>query len=400
MKIIGYGICGAGESTRYMRETLEEFKRLCDEVIILCCNAGQAEIDLIKEFDFEYRLDRREWGKFQWKIKQDFLERDIKLIANEGDMLVCLDMDEVLDSKLTKEWIRSAPLDAYHVFVVDLWNDREHYKPESCFWNVRLWRWNGLTKFKQKPVHCGLAPEWAYHYHRHAPFILKHYGLMDPEDRQRKVKRYERYDPKAEYLDKKFYKMLDESTAKPFNEELIHDTIEKEVNTYQQTKPRQMPKDQKKPERFAWVQNPHGIVIDIPEKHVKETLARKGFTFIGWADEAQEEIDRLFDDEETIEGAEETDEVLLDPSDGSYQRSTRSIEQDFKALNQADDEALGLVDPIITEADDLPVSAEFDEDDAEPFEQDIRVENPEEKVETTAKKATSKKKKPLTKKKK
>jgi len=88
MKVIGYGICGPGEAGRYMKDTLDEFKRLCDAVIILCNNVDQAEIDLIKEYGFEFRRDRREWGAHQWQIKQDFIQRDIQQLANEGDMLV------------------------------------------------------------------------------------------------------------------------------------------------------------------------------------------------------------------------------------------------------------------------------------------------------------------------
>ena len=42
-------------------------------------------------------------------------------------------------------------------------------------------------KFEEKALHCGLAPKIAYQYGNYAPFILKHYGLKDKEDRERKV---------------------------------------------------------------------------------------------------------------------------------------------------------------------------------------------------------------------
>lgn len=318
MKVIGYGICGEGESKRYMKETLDCFKKLCDEVIILGNGAGRAEQALVESYGFTYRSDKREWGKHQWRIKQDFLERDVSQIAEKGDMLVCLDMDEVLDDSITREWLLEAPLDAYHVFVVDLWNDAEHYKPESCFWNVRLWRWNGETKFKAKPVHCGLAPEWAYHYHRFAPFLLKHYGLMRKEDRMRRVERYKRYDPNAEYLDRRYYDMLASDSAVPFDEKALHEKISKEVATYKQTKPTTNMTEKKK-ERYAYVENPHGNTLDIPEKHLKETLARPGFKFKGWADDAQKEIEEMF----------------ADAPVGSYQRSQADEEAEIEQLNEA-----------------------------------------------------------------
>lgn len=334
MKIIGYGICGEGEADRYMRQTLDCFKNLCDEVIILCNNAGKDEFALIDSYGFRRSSDRREWGKWQWRIKQDFLERDVAPVAREGDMMICLDMDEALDKELTREWLLRAPLDAYHVFIVDLWE--EGYKPESCFWNVRLWRWNGNTKFKQKPVHCGLAPEWAYHYHRHAPFILKHYGLKDKEDRLRKIRRYEQYDPRAEHLDRKYYDMLADDRYKPFDEDKIHETIAREVESYKQAKPREMLDQKKNPQRFAYVKNPHGQVVDIPERHLKETLKRSGFEFIGWADEAQKEIESLFEDVDVPGGADEAAEVLLDASKGSYQGSTEMQHRQFEEMNSRD----------------------------------------------------------------
>lgn len=292
--IIGYGIAGPGEANRYMRRTLDEFKRLCDTTIILGNNITNAERELIAEYGFQLVEDNREWGINQWKLKEDFINNHVSKLVHNGDMLVCLDMDEVFGSNLTREWINAAPLDAYHVFIVDIWNDEEHYKPESCFWNVRLWRWNGETKWKQKPVHCGLAPEWAYYYHRFAPFILKHYGLMKQSDRERKIARYEKYDPHARHMERKYYRMLADNTAKPFNEQEVSDTITKEVATYQQSKPKMSPVPKKK--RFAYVKNPHGMTVDIPEAQLAETLRRKGFEFIGWADEMEAEMEKLFEE--------------------------------------------------------------------------------------------------------
>jgi hypothetical protein len=334
-RVIGYGICGPGEANRYMKDTLDCFKRLCDEVVILCNNADKPEHDLIDSYGFTRVSDRREWGAHQWRIKQDFIERDIKQIAKEGDMLVCLDMDEVLDDSCTKEWLLEAPLDAYHVYVIDLWNDPQHFKLESCFWNVRIWRWNGETKFKAKPVHCGLAPEWAYHYHRHAPFMLLHKGLMLPEDRARKIKRYERYDPHAEYLDRKYYDMLRSNTARPFDQEAMHKMVVDEVASYKATKPRESMANIKKP-RFAYVKNPHGHTLDIPEKHLQQTLKRPGFTFIGWADEDQDEIDEMFEDTD-LGDVEAPPDPIRNVQGGSYHRSAADEQRELNERNAGDD---------------------------------------------------------------
>jgi len=254
-------------------------------------------------------------------------------------MIVCLDMDEVLDPSCTKEWLLAAPLDAYHVFVVDLWNDPQHYRPDSCFWNVRIWRWNGETKFKAKPVHCGLAPEWTYHYHRHAPFILKHKGLMLETDRERKIKRYEKYDPNAEHLDQKYYDMLKSMSSSPFDEAAMQEQIKEEVETYNQSKPKKQMK--KKKERFAYVKNPHGMTLDIPEKHLAQTMKRKGFEWIGWADEDQDEIEEMFEDTDLGDVRVPRDPVnSRDVSAGAYQRPAADEKAEVDGLNAVDDAEL------------------------------------------------------------
>lgn len=330
MKVVGYGICGPGEAGRYMRKTLDQFKTLCDEVIILCNNVGPAEKALCYEYGFKMVQDNREWGKLQWKIKQDFLEQHVSKIARKGDMMLCLDMDEVIGPPISKEWLMTAPMDAYYVFVVDLWNDPQHYKYESCFWNVRIWRWNGDTKFKQKPVHCGLAPQWAYHYHRHAPFYLLHYGLMKKEDRDRKIARYDKYDPQAIHLVRKYYDMLKSDTAIPFDEAKMQAEVSKEVASYKQSKPTSM-NQQKKQKRFAYVRRlKDGVVVDVPEDHLPQTL-KQGFEFVGWADDAQKELEDMFSDVDVPqEGTPAKKNEFLPPTSG--------IEKQFKAMESRDEE--------------------------------------------------------------
>lgn len=329
MKIVGYGICAPGEASRYMRETMEEFKRLCDVVVILVnCEGwaddpnvqGYAEIQMIEEYGFKYALDGREWGKMQWKIKQDFLQREVAKYADDGDMVVCLDMDETLDRRLDREWLLSADMDAYHVFVVDLWNDPQHYKPASCFWNVRIFRWNGMIDFTKKALHCGLAPEWARAYNRYAPFLLLHKGLMAKADRQRKIERYEKYDPHAQYLAKPYYAMIRSDTAEPFDETKVHATISAEVATYKQSRPRGPSLYMnKKEQRFAYFTNAAGFTVDVPEKHVALTMKQPGMKFIGWADDAAKEIEELFegDDESIVEEDAELEDADLEKELGA-----------------------------------------------------------------------------------
>lgn len=359
MKIVGYGICGPGEASRYMRATLERFAQLCDEVIILVNGPDGAdlrpEMDLIEEFGFRYQEDRREWGKLQWKIKQDFLEQHVAKIAKEGDMMICLDMDEVLDKRLTRAWILEAPLDAYYVRVINLWNDPGHHKAKLAFWNVRMWRWNGNTQFKQSALHCGLAPIWCYQYNKYAPFLLLHYGLMDPADRQRKIERYQKYDPDAKNLslDKHYYRSLAEDTAEVFDEEDMHAKIADEVATYQQPKPRDQQRFMpKKNEKYHYVRNAAGQTIDVPDRHLAETLKRPGFTYVCECDDIAKEMEDLFADTEVPEEEAQTGRTV-DAREGSYQRSQADEAAEVAALNAKDD-------PAPPAADQAPETTEIE----------------------------------------
>lgn len=338
-KVIGYGICGPGEAGRYMRETLEEFKRLCDDVVLLLNNPNPHEVDLVREYGFKFTVDNREWGKMQWKIKQDFVSREVAAYACEGDVMVALDMDERFDRHLTKEWLLVMPFDAYHTFVVDLWNDEQHYKPESCFWKVQIWRWNGVTDWVKKPLHCSLVPRWAAGYNRYAPFLQIHKGLMTKESRTRKIARYEKYDPRQQFLGKQYYWMLKTDTAEPFDEDALHATIEKEVATYKQTKPRALSTMAEPKGRYAYVRNPGGMTVDIPEKQLAETLKRAGFEFLGWAEDAEKAMEEMFSEDESpfSEGIIISGDTAPRDHNGSYQRPAAEEAAELAGLNAASD---------------------------------------------------------------
>jgi len=210
IKIVGIGVCGLGEADRYMRKTLDEFKRLCDEVLIVCNNASPKEINLIKDYGFKYYIDDREWGKQQPNIKTDLLNNVSDL---DPDWIVALDMDETFAPEVTREKLEELALSgesAWKFMVVNLYNDEQHFAHETGiqrFWNVRFYKYLpalGL-QFLRRALHCGLGPPYAYQLAWHAPYYLLHYGLMKQEDRLRKIERYKKYDPTAKFKDKRYY---------------------------------------------------------------------------------------------------------------------------------------------------------------------------------------------------
>ena len=268
--IIGYGVCGPGEASRYMRETLKEFKRLCDHTVIVGNNITADDRMMINEFGFELLEDNRTWGLEQNKIKQDLMYYIARYNPN---YCVCLDMDEVFDYRFTKKELveQLDNFNSLYFYIINLWD--KGWNRRQSFWNVRAWKWNGDTKIYNKPLHCGLAPEWCYYYGGYAPYFVKHYGLMKEEDRQKKIERYQKYDPQAKYKDKSYYDALAGNSSEPLDEEFIREAIKKEIGV--QTKRNNPALRKKKLYYVRRITNGQDLgIIDVDETILHEVLMR------------------------------------------------------------------------------------------------------------------------------
>jgi hypothetical protein len=223
MKIAGMCIVGAGEADRYLEITLKEFKRLCDKVIIATNDATQKEKDLIEKYGFEQYEDNREWGKEQPHIKTDLLAR---FSDYRPDWVVALDADEQFCKEVDRETLEklaSGEEIGWYFMIVNLYGDKNHFAHDvgiKRFWNVRFYKYMpelGL-QFQEKRLHCGLGPPYAYKFGWYAPYYINHYGLMTESDRKRKYERYDKYDPNAKFIDKRYYDDLRKTLRKiPFN---------------------------------------------------------------------------------------------------------------------------------------------------------------------------------------
>lgn len=205
-RIIGLMVCGVGE--KYLDKPLANFKNLCDDAVI-CCNGEDKRRDrLIRKYGFWSYRDDREWGKFQPQIKTDLLARVAKL---KPDWVLPLDADEEF-ADMTRETLESltSKKRACYFYIVNHWNDKEHYHKGLSFWNIRFFKfipeW-GLQYLK-KALHCGLAPPYAYNFGTYVPYVVRHYGLMTQEARDTKVARYKKYDPTAKYKSHIYYEAI------------------------------------------------------------------------------------------------------------------------------------------------------------------------------------------------
>jgi len=224
MKIVGQMVCGPGEADRYLELTLKEFARLCDDVIVATCHATHKEIKLLDKYDFRHYDDDREWGRWQWAIKSDLVARIHRLVP---DWILPLDADETLPTVVRRslEGLSDGKESCYFR-VINLWNDEQHYAKELSFWNVRFYKSIPVdTLFRKYPVHPGNAPNYFYHFSEAqsaVPHILLHRGLMDKANRQRKVERYNLYDPHARFKGQQYYdSLLVEKEGQVYNQEKV-----------------------------------------------------------------------------------------------------------------------------------------------------------------------------------
>lgn len=214
--IWAYLIVGKGEADRYLEEVLNQL--WVDKIAICLNNVDDKTRKLCQQKGHLVIEDDREWGKNQWRIKEDFLKQ---IPLQNGDWVWCLDSDEIFDKRFTRERaeeLMSSQTDiSYQFWCIQLWDDENHWRPDMSFPNVRFWKY--IPEFPMHwhptPLHCGLAPEYAYKFPTDSGMIFKHYGLMTQEERDRRIARYDKYDPSEKYKAPSWYKGLKHGTYKP-----------------------------------------------------------------------------------------------------------------------------------------------------------------------------------------
>lgn len=168
---------------------------------------------MIKKAGGQVVHDDREWGKEQHRIKTDFVCSDVA--ALEPDWVLFLDMDEVPDERFTRqkaEELAGKPYDiCYHFWIMELWDDEEHYREDYTFETPRFFRFIEDPRhlnFFPIPLHCGNVPELHSMKATHSDQVIKHYGLIERQTRERKYERYQKYDPNGVYMRKEWYDSL------------------------------------------------------------------------------------------------------------------------------------------------------------------------------------------------
>ena len=292
-KIWGFITVGEGEVHRYLKNALERLSELTDGIVI-ACNASDkdtrsylAKIKKAKVYDFSER-ERYEWGRKQNIIKQKLFYLMERESAEDAFWVVCIDSDEVLDKRLTREKLEELTTRdeiAYTFYCVQLWDSEKQMRVDGGwgnFRNVRFYKYikNADHSFQNSPLHCGLAPIYAYKWAADAEYLFKHYGYMKPEDRKKKVQRYNKYDPNGRYFSKEWYNsILGKPTIKPFDEDKLGEKLK-----YKPKKPlkdKYILKEMK--QKIYFIKNKYGKVFSVSESQIGDHK-RKGIEIIGERD--------------------------------------------------------------------------------------------------------------------
>lgn len=285
MKIIGQMVVGPGESKRFLDKSLPRLQEICDDVVVLLNNVDADTHQYVLDTGVRSFEDNREWGTNQHLLKQKLVDLVISIGA---DWVLTADADEVFDESITREDIEALADkggSGFNFYIINLYDDG--YTPDWSFWNVRMYQctdeWS--MKMYDQPLHCGSAPEVAMRTSNYSPFIVWHYGLKNKKDRDKKVARYEKYDPEAKYKGRSYYQFLSSNlTPTPVDTDKLRALVADEVRDYKHT----FPNMNKHTQKYFYVRatnerkidpitgKPMSKLIDVPEHSLKHTLRQSG----------------------------------------------------------------------------------------------------------------------------
>jgi len=287
MKIVGMIIVGTGEADRYLPKVLNRLSKICDDIVV-ACNAKDAKTrNLVAQRTIAYDFSEYEWGKKQNIIKEIFLRR---CIAKENpDWVICVDSDEILDEAFTREKAEEMAKRneiAYEFYCVQLWDTEDKMRVDGLwgnFWNVRYFKFikNADLGYQNTPLHCGLAPKYAYAWRTQGEHLFKHYGYMKKEDRIKKAERYRKYDPTAKYRSNEYYDgiLSDKPKLKDFNEQRFRQKL-----TYISREPSESKiKIIKAMSKMYYIKNKWGKIYSVNEDQI-ENHKREGIEILSEED--------------------------------------------------------------------------------------------------------------------
>ncbi|WP_438350063.1 glycosyltransferase family 2 protein [Paenibacillus sp. FA6] len=210
------------ESSRFLRQVLEEHRKYIDEAVIIDDGSSDTTIDLCREVleGIPVRIIHNIVSKFSNEIdlrKQQWEE----VLKSNPDWILNLNADEMFEPRFAQDirpMLRNTEVDLICFRLYDFWN-KDHYR-EDLYWQAHFhyrpflirYKPDFVFQWKETAQHCGRFPEniFALPYFL-SGLRLKHLGWSRPEYRLEKYLRYNALDPNAEFGWKEQYaSILDE----------------------------------------------------------------------------------------------------------------------------------------------------------------------------------------------
>jgi glycosyltransferase involved in cell wall biosynthesis len=201
-KIIG-GLLVKNEENRWLKEFLNNFEFICDNIVIIDDCSSDNTVEICKNYGTVYLSPESYWETREWMQRETLFNFCLKK-ANLNDWIIILDADELINNPLDLRNTllnKAKEYDAHGMKLYDMWNDT-HYRSDQCwsahrhYWNMAIRKKDINYTYNKSKLHCGRLPIESndmkmflddYNY-------IKHMGWSTENDRIEKYNRYMKID--------------------------------------------------------------------------------------------------------------------------------------------------------------------------------------------------------------
>lgn len=204
------------EENRYLRQVLGRLQGHIDEAVIIDDGSSDNTVDICRSILKDIPLHIFENGDSMFSNESVLRKKQwSETIKTNPDWILNLDADELIEDSFwdaAQKQMDNTEYDVYCFRLYDMWN-ATHYR-EDEYWNAHntyrpfLMRYQPAFHYEwnESNQHCGRFPMNIFSFKkRELEARIQHFGWATKEDREAKLKRYQKLDPDAIYGIKEQY---------------------------------------------------------------------------------------------------------------------------------------------------------------------------------------------------